>query len=272
MLRRRVFWLFLLLGLLNFLLYFALIYVLAEIGARAGGRGDRGPPFLREAIFTGNGKSYRDFIAFQGGMVMVFLGFAGAQLIGNDFRFRAVAFYLSKPISKLHYFLGKLGAAAALTSLFTLVPALLLFLEYGAFTDSFDYFRDSQRIFWAILGYGALVCLAPAVLVLGIAALFQRTIPIVAAWGGIFAFLPLVGETFRTLSRQRGGDAWAWDLLNLWDVLRWISSSFFGIYREAGDAQKYLERLPYALLVLGAWMALGLWLFWRRVRAVEIVR
>jgi hypothetical protein len=50
-------------------------------------------------------------------------------------------------------------------------------------------------------------------------------------------------------------------------VQRWISNCFFGI-----EPDKYLERLPYALAVLAGWMVLGVWLFWSRVRAVEVVR
>ncbi|MBI4602329.1 MAG: hypothetical protein HY721_10250 [Planctomycetes bacterium] len=267
--RRRIFWLFLFLGLLNFLLHFALIYALntfpaqvqPDFAQRRGGM----PRLLRDAIFTGTGESYRNFISFQGGVVMLLLGFAGAHLIGNDFRFRAVAFYLSKPVGKVHYFLGKLAAAAGLTALITLVPALMLFLEYGAFTESLDYFRDSQRILWSIVGYGLLVSVGSGVLILGVAALLQRTIPIVVVWGGIFVFLPLVGEMFRALSRERGEDVWQWGLLSFWSVLSWTSNSFFGIRDDS-------YRLPYTLLTLAAWLAAALWLFWRRVRAVDVVR
>jgi ABC-2 type transport system permease protein len=262
--RRRIFWLFFLLGLLNFLFHFAVIYFIAQIESEVRQRGGSLPPMVRNMVFTGNGQSYRDFIFGQSTVVMLLLGFAGALLIGNDFRFHSVAFYLSKPIGKLHYLAGKLGAAAGLTALITLVPALVLFIEYGAFTESLEYFRESQRIFWAILGYGLLVSLLPAVLILGIAALFQRTIPIVVAWGAIFAFLPLVSEMLRTISP---GNPWQWDLLSFWDVLRWISNCLFGI-----ETEKYLDRLPESLAVVAAWVGLSLWAFWRRVQAVEVVR
>lgn len=262
--RRRIFWLFLLLGLLNFLFHFALIYFIAQVETDMKQHGVGMPPFVRSKVFTGTGESYGEFIFYQGTVVMLLLGFAGSLLVGNDFRYHSVAFYLSKPIGKTHYFLGKLGAAAGLTSLITLVPALGLFVEYGAFTESLEYFAQSQRILWAIIGYGLVVSLVPAVLILGIAALFQRTIPIVVAWGAIFVFFPMVGKTFRAISPE---NAWQWDLLSFWDVLRWISNCFFGI-----DQEKYLARLPLTLAVVGGWMGLSLWLFWRRVQAVDVVR
>jgi ABC-2 type transport system permease protein len=265
--RRRIFRFFFLLGLLNFLFHFAIIYFVVQVMAELPQRGMRGNPFVDQFIFTGTGKSYRDFIYLQDKVVTVFLAFAGSILVGNDFRFRSVAFYLSKPIGKLEYFLGKLGAIAGLAALITLVPALVLFLEYGAFTESLDYYIESQRIFWAILGYGALVSLSAAVLLLGVSALLERTVPIAALWCAILVFLPLVGELFRELSRNRGSDEWAWSLLNYWTVLRWISNVFFGIREEV-----YGERLLLAVLVLAAWMSLSLGAFWWKVRAVDVVR
>lgn len=265
--RRKVFWLFFLLASLNFIFNFAVVYFLAQLEAGVAEKGMALPRFLKEKLFTGTGDGYRDFISVQGTVVMIFLAFAGSVLVGNDFRFRLVAFYLSKPIGKLHYFFGKLGAVAGLTGMITLLPALILYLEYGAFTESLEYYRGSGRIFWAILGYGSLVSFSSAVLLLGIAALFQRTIPIVVAWGTVFVFLPTVALIFRQISRERGDEAWGWALLDFWALLRWISNAFFGIREEV-----YAERLPYAIGVLFLWLAASLWLFFKRVQAVEVVR
>jgi len=263
-LARRVFWFFLLLGLIHFLFTFAKVYLVAQIesGVIEGGR--RVPPIIRNAIFTGTGDSYRDFILGQSVVVMLFLGFAGANLVGNDFRYGALPFYLSKPIGKAHYFAGKLAAAAGMTALITLVPAVVLFLEYWSFTNAPGYLFENWRILCAIIGCGSLVSLCSSCLILGIAAYFERTIPIVVAWGAVFLFLPAVGTILRRTAEDH---AWSWDLLNFWDVLRWVSNSMFGIAPE-----KYELRLDSSLMVLGAWMALSMAAFWRRVVAVEVVR
>src|SRR6185295_4201740 len=163
--RRKVFWLFLLIALFGFLFYSAVIYLQAQVEGRVR---FRLPPNMREAFpFAGNGAAYGSFIFLQGTVVMVLLGLAGGLLVGSDFRANALPFYLSKPIGKLDYFLGKLAAAAGLTALITLVPALVLFLEYGAFTESFSYYLDNPRILGAILGYGALVSVVSALYMLG---------------------------------------------------------------------------------------------------------
>jgi len=263
-LRRRLFWLFLGIGLISFLFQFAVVYFIVQIQTQVSQGGVSLPPAVRSAVFTGTGQSYRDFISVQSTVVMLFLGFAGTILVGNDFHRRALAFYLAKPVRKVDYFFGKLSAAIFLTALITLVPALILYVEFGSLTESLDYFRTSGRILAAIIGYGALVSVSSAILILGIAALFKRTIPILVAWGAIFIFLPGIAEICSSASDAR---PWQWDLLSFWDVQRWISNCFFGI-----EPDKYLERLPYALAVLAGWMVLGVWLFWSRVRAVEVVR
>ena len=275
--RRKIFWLFLVLGLVNFLVYSSMVYFLAQLEAEFKQQGMMLPPFVRGAVFTGTGRSYRDFISMQNAVVMLFLAFAGSQLIGNDFRYRSISFYLSRPIGKLGYFLGKLCAAVGLTLLITLVPAVVLFVEYGLFTESVEYFRESWRIFLAILGYGTLVSVASSLLILSLAALLQRTVLIGVVWGGVFVFLPMVGDMFRFIGSGPRGDAWHWALLNYWAVLRWISNCFFGITEEPRRGHESLshlpaEGLPFAIIVLAGWMVLALWLFYKRVKAVEVVR
>jgi hypothetical protein len=244
-----------------------MVYIFAQFRVELAKLGVLSTPFFSHFMFTGSGDSYREFLTLQAVAVLLLLAFAGSILVGNDFRFRSLSFYLSRPLGRLDYFLGKLGAVAGLAALVTLAPALLLYLEYGLFTESVDYFRESVRIGLAIIAYGSLVSLASATLLLGIAALLQRTLLIVVAWGTIFVFLPLVGEIFAEIAAAPGKEAWAWRLLDFWRVLWWISDAFF----NAGDAGLG-QRLPWAVAVLAAWMALSIWVFSQRVRALEVVR
>jgi hypothetical protein len=264
---RKLIWLFIGIGLFSFLFHFAMVYFVANLKADLVQRGISVPGWVDGFVFTGKGDSYHRFIYLQSVAVMLLLAFAGSILVGNDFRLGSLGFYLARPIGRIHYVVGKLAAAAALAALLTLVPALVLFFEYGAFSDSLDYWRDSQRIFWAIVGYGAMVSVCSAALFLGIAALLERTISILMAWAAVCIFLPMVGTVLRSLSREFGDEIWAFDLIDFWALLRWISSLFFGL-----RVDRYLERLPYAVVVLGAAVAAALWAFWRRVRAVAVVK
>ena len=265
-LARKIFWIFLLLSLFSFLFHSAIIYFIAQIEGEVG---QKIPPAIgKNFTFVGTGQAYENFISLQGTVVMMLLALAGELLVGGDFRSGALPFYLSKPIGRAEYFLGKFTAAFSLTALITLVPAVVLFIEFGAFSESFAYYRDNLRILRAIVLHGLLMSVVPAILLLGIAALLRRMVAIILAWGGIFIFLPaMVDSILHIQARGGGADPWAWRLLNIWADLRWISNVLFGIQDDV-----YGERWPWAALVLSVACGLSILVFWRKVSAVEVVR
>ena len=262
--KRRIFKVFMGLGLINFLFFSAMIYFLAGLAAQLKGqRFGQGPlEFARNFIFTGTGESYRDFISGQNIVVMLLLAISGAVLVGNDFRFRSLTFYFSKPLERWQYFLGKLVATSLLVSMLTLLPCLALFVEYGLFGDTFDYFIESRRIFFGIVAYGLLVSVGMSTLLLGVAALLQRTISIVMVWGLIFIFLPIVTEVIHEAARG----SHYWKLLDFWSLLQWCSNAFFGIESSLFSAEPW-----YPIAALAAWLGAALWAFWSKTRAVEVV-
>ena len=48
---------------------------------------------------NGSAETYHNYIHYQGYMVMIVLALAGSVLIGNDFRYGSLPFYLSKPLA-----------------------------------------------------------------------------------------------------------------------------------------------------------------------------
>ena len=259
--KRRIFKVFLGLGLINFLFYSAMIYFLAGLSAQLKGQGPV-EEFAKTFIFTGTGEAFRDIITGQNIVVMLLLAISGAVLVGNDFRFRSLTFYFSKPLERWQYFLGKLVATSLLVSMLTLLPCLVLFVEYGLFGDTFDYFIESRRILFGIVAYGLLVSVGMSVLLLGVAALLQKTISIVMVWGLIFIFLPIVTEVIH--GAARGSDYWK--LLDFWSLLQWCSNAFFGIESSRFSAEPW-----YPIAALAAWLGAALLAFWRKTRAVEVV-
>ena len=266
-LRRKIFWVFLIFSLMDFLYHSAMIYMVAQVEGQLGQqfpRGRRGP----SVIFTGTGDAYWNFIKVQSGVVMMMLALAGGLLVGADFRAGALSFYLSKPIDKIDYFLGKFGAAFALTALITLLPASILFIEYGAFSESFAYYADNLRLLAAIVAYGALVSGFSAILLLGVSALLKRTIAILIAWGGVFVLLPGIVQVLRNAYQARGLPLpGGFVLLNLWEAMGRVSKAFFGMPAEAEDGSAVWSSLTLAAVALAA-----LATFWRRASAVEVVR
>jgi hypothetical protein len=141
--RRKLFWALYGLGMMVFLLFFFGQYLMAwaqtqvgEASVRVGGMGRANPRVLIELFrnilkLDGSGETYRNFFWCEGYMVMIVLALAGAVLIGNDLRFGSLPFYLSKPISRWHYLLGKALAVATFVNLMTTLPALVLFVQFG---------------------------------------------------------------------------------------------------------------------------------------------
>jgi len=265
--RRKIFWAFFALSLLNFTFHSAVIYGITQVRA-----GSRGIPFFERMAkiftFTGTGESYKEFIFSQGLVVMIMLVLAGWFLVGSELRARSLPFYLSRPIGRLEYFLGKLAAASSLAALITLVPAAILFLQYGAFTESLDYYLENLAVLGAIAGYGGLVSVVPAIILLGLWALLRRMVPVIMAWGALFILLPALAGVVRIVYRERElPDPWQWGLLDIWTDLRWISNVLFEVREEI-----YLERWPWAAGALGLACLVSVLAFWRRISAVEVVR
>ena len=132
--KRRIFKVFIGLGLMNFLFFSSMIYFLAEL--RKLGLQGGALRFAEQFIFTGKGEAFRNFIFAQNVVVMLLLAISGTVLVSNDFRFRSLTFYLSKPLGRGQYFLGKLAATSLLVGMLTLLPCLVLFIEYGLFRQS----------------------------------------------------------------------------------------------------------------------------------------
>jgi ABC-type transport system involved in multi-copper enzyme maturation permease subunit len=277
--RRRLFWTLYGLGLLIFLMFFFGQFLLdflisltessmrPEVGSRVLLRLQRAVAFL-----NGNQDTYRYFFFYQGQMLIIMLALAGAVLVGNDFTFGSLPFYLAKPVSRWHYVLGKCLAAGILISLMTTLPALLLYVQNG-FGD-WDYFFNPHyfrtgpsglALLLGILGYGLVLAVFLSLLLVATASWLGRTMPMVMVWMALFVFLPVVGDILAFVFGNRD-----WWLLDIWDDLCQVGNAFLGIDRRNRHSRS--PGLAAVVLVLGLVCILCLSYLNRRTRVVEIVR
>src|SRR5437870_4403918 len=122
LLRRKLFWALYAFGLLLFLMFFFGAYLLAwaesqmNVSAQQFRIGDPSRMLrnIRQAlrILNGSQDTFQYFYAYQGGIVVVTLALVGSVLVGNDFTFKSLVFYLAKPIGRWQYILGKCLAVA----------------------------------------------------------------------------------------------------------------------------------------------------------------
>ncbi len=262
-LRRRVYWFVLALGMLNFLIFWSIIYATTQLPIPPEARGellDRFAFSTQPDIAKDSG--YVKFMEGQSLIVMILLAFSGSLLVGADFRTRALPFYLSRRIDRAHYIVGKLLAVSSLIALLTSLPALLLFVEYGMFTSSFDYWIDNWEIAVSILSYGLVLCVVLSIWIVTLSAYLQTIAPIAITWSCLFVLLSGMANAIRRTTDNR-----YWELLDPWRDIRYVGRLIFGGFEREMDR----ELAIWAAWIVGGICVACLALLVRRVRAVDVV-
>jgi len=263
--RRKSYWLVIGLGLLNYFVFASIIYGVTQLQL---------PQRMQERLLARFGFSahpeeiissgYFEFMQRQSIIVMILLAFSGSLLIGSDFRLGSLPFYLARRIERRHYVMGKLLAVSTVISLLTLLPAMALFIEYGLFTSSTDYWMTNWHVPLAVIVYGMVLCTVMSVLLVTLSAYLQRTAPIAIAWSSLFVMLRVVARQLR-----HGTGNIYWNLIDPWRDMRYVGRLAFG---EAPVGSDERPLAMWALCILAGVCAVCLIALTRRVRAVNIVR
>lgn len=278
--RRKLFWGAYALALLVFLSFFFGQYLLSwaqtQLGESrvplAGMNSGRVEParlieFLKVQLkLDGSANTFSNFFWYQGYIVMVVLALAGSILVGNDFQYGSLPFYLSKPLASRHYLLGKCLAVALLINLMTTIPALILWVQYGLL-DSWEYFSSRYDLCLGILGYGAVLTVTLSLLLVAAASWLRRTVPLILLWTAVLFLFRLLGEV---LVRGMNYDV-RWRLIDLWNNMYLVGCWCLGMDHERIRPTPQPD-FHEAALVLGGLCLLCLTYLILRIRAVEVVK
>jgi ABC-type transport system involved in multi-copper enzyme maturation permease subunit len=271
MFRRKLFWGLYLLGLSIFLLFFFGQFLLAWAADQMGESaipvmGLRQDPkqlieLIRDRIkLNGSGETYANYFWYQGSMVMILLALAGSLLMGNDIHYGSLPFYLSKPLARWQYLLGKCLAVGVFVNLMTTLPALVLFIQWGLL-DQWKF-----ELLPGILAYGALLTVFLSLALTATAVWLRRTVPLLMAWATLFLFGRLVARALVDgLSYNP-----QWRLIDLWNNLYLIGYNCLGNNMSAVERARQPEAYQ-AALVLATLAVFCLVYLVQRVRGVEIV-
>jgi hypothetical protein len=260
--RRKLYWAALGLSLLQFIMFWAAIYVVTQIPAEE----------FRERLLERIGFSarlepgvesgYVAFMRLQSLSVMMLLAFSGSLLVGSDFRMNSMPFYLSRRIDRKHYIVGKLLSVSAIVILLTVIPALALFVEYGMFTSSFDYWLQNWEVVISILAYGLVLCVVLSIMLVTLSAYLQKTAPIAITWSSLFVMLSGMASLLRAQT-----DNPYWVLIDPWRNMRAVGRLCFDTF----PSEMERDLAWWALAILVGVCAVALAALVRRVRAIEIV-
>jgi ABC-2 type transport system permease protein len=124
-------------------------------------------------IFIITPDTFREFLSQQVRflpVVLVSLA-TGASAIAADFASGAFTVYLSKPISRFDYLLGKAMPVAASVTAVTLVPALALLLLHQSLAPDFDLLAKAPWLPLSITAYSLLLALYYTLSVLAVSSL-----------------------------------------------------------------------------------------------------
>ena len=219
-----------------------------------------GANFTQAAFLSATPATFRDFLGWQ--MIFVFFVtiLVGAGLIADDRRANALQIYLSKPLTRLDYVVGKLLALAAFLTFVTVLPGILLLFLQMMFAGSTQFVREHLFLVPAILVSGAAQVLVASVVVLALSALSTSRRFVAILYAGLIFF----SQGLQRALTESTGSPW-WALLSPSDTLDVVADAAFRIER--------VDPVPVAaaLGVLAVLVAASIIVLERRIRGVEVV-
>ncbi len=209
-----------------------------------------------------DGRLFGEFLNQQIILLLLLTIFGGAGLVANDLRTGAILVYLSRPLTRRDYVLGKLGVLLALNLQATLAPGLLLYGVALAFAPEQFAKLDLAWIGPAVVAHSLLLSLWLSLLALAVSALSRSARVAGLGFVGLVLGLEIVRGVLRNMLDAREAT-----LLSLQADLRLIGNALFGIGSRNADVHWAWAALVLAAVGVGSLLVLR-----ARVRAVEIVR
>jgi len=186
--------------------------------------------------------------------------YPGTGLISNDLKSNAIQLYLSKPLTKVDYVLGKFATLATFLLGVTLVPGILLFLLELGFSSDSKFLMAYWWIPLALAGYAACAAISWGLIVLALSSM-SRNSRYVGTLLVSFAFFTSGFAQFARGVFNRDGVI----VISALDSLKLLSYVFFGGTSEYGN---HAFGAAVTLLLMSA---ASIMILRARVRAVEVV-
>ena len=182
----------------------------------------------------------------------------GAPAVADDIRTGALQFYFSRPVTRLHYLVGKVMAVATLIVAVTAVPALLLALFRVGLSRDPEELRTTLPLLGQTLLFAPLMAAVLSLPPVCLSSLARRPGVVRALWAMVFFFSWIFGEGMASAT-----DVQWFALLSLPTDLLLVGQHLFG--HEPSHAVPWYLPLGVLLGVVGGSAALLL----HRLRKVE---
>ena len=204
-------------------------------------------------------QTFRDFLSRQQFFVFVITIVLGG-LIADDRRANALQLYLSKPLTRVEYIVGKAAPLLILILGVTLVPALCLLLVQIVFSGSFSFLTNNLFVLPAITLASLVRALLSTFTILALSSLSKSRRFVAIMYAGLIFFTASMHQVLRSIT---GSQAWA--AISPGNMVDVFTDWVFRV-RAPQPVPIYV-----AVLVIVGLIAVSLWVLERRVRPVEIV-
>lgn len=246
MLRKRLFLGLMLLAWAPFVVYAVMFYLAAN--------------FSQASVLSPSAQTFRDFFDWQTIFVFFVTIYVGAGLIANDRRANALQIYLSKPLARSEYIVGKLAVLVVFLAAVTWLPAMLLLLLQIMFAGSLAFIRNNLFLFPAITLFALIQVLTAAFAMLALSSMSKSSRFVGIMYAGLMFFTAAMYNVLRAIT---GTSAFAW--LSPTDCLDIIANAIFRT--PSGYTVPIWAAFASIVVLMGG----SILILERRVRGVEIV-
>jgi ABC-2 type transport system permease protein len=205
-------------------------------------------------------QTFREFLDQQSVFVFFITIYVGAGLIANDKRANALQIYLSKPLTRVEYIVGKLVTLLIFLVAVTWVPAILLLVLQMLFAGNFTFIRANLFLVPAITLFSAILVMVSSCAMLALSSLSKSRRFVAMMYAGLIFFTAAMYQALRGITASR-----SWAVISPEDVLDVVGEV---IFRSPGTpaVPMWVAILDIALIV-----GVSLWILERRVRGVEVI-
>ena len=174
-------------------------------------------------MLAATAQTFRDFLDQQGLFVfLVTIALGGA--IADDRRANALQLYLSKPLTRTEYILGRLAPVLACLLGVTFLPAILLLLLQVAFSGSTAFLSQNLFLVPAITLVSLTQALLSACTILALSSLSKSRRFVSVMYAGIIFFTAAMYQVLRAITGSR-----AWAAISPGDMMDVVADAVFRI-------------------------------------------
>lgn len=217
--------------------------------------------FSQAATFLApTAQTFRDFLGQQSIFVFLITVYVGAGLIANDRRANALQLYLSKPVTRAEYILGKMTVLATFLLGITWLPAILLLVLQIAFSGSFTFLKANTSLIASVTLYCLLMVIVITFGMTALSSLSRSSRFVGILFAGVLIFSDAMFNALRFIT---GTSSISW--VSIQASLDQVGDVIFR------QAPRHQTPVAVSILVLLAVIVISASVLERRVRGVEVV-